>query len=1217
MRKQLGTTLFAGIGLFVVSLTIAFLGYTPIAHAQSTIASGGISGTVTDPSDAVVSGASVTITNKDTRQTLRFTSTSAGTFSSGGVTPGNYLVRVETKGFRTTEVSVTVQVGVTSAVNIKLEVGETSSVVEVTGESVMVNTEQPTVQGVLTSQQIEDLPIDGRNFLDLAQLEPGVQIQDGSNFDPTKVGYSSISFGGRFGRTARIEVDGVDVSDETVGTTTEDIPSSAIQEFQTEQSSLDFSTELTSSGAVNVTTKGGSNSYHGQAFGLFRDNVLAAALPAPPGFPTTFQRQNYAGNFGGPILKDKLFFFLDGEWLKQTLFSGVPVAPPFSQFSGKAPLPYREGLTTDRLDYTGPHGMHFFFRYSYFQNTVNSAFGAVSYQIYKNKDYTRQEVGGLDFNTGNFAHSFRVSYLKFQNNISDAVQGTGLPLANYPVSINIGALFTGPNLLAPQETPQSDHQVKYDGSWIHGKHTIRYGVDFNHIQGGGFAKFFSLTPNVFTGQSTTDVNFATTTTAPGLNGPCNTEVVNGSQPDPTCYPVGDLVFIGNGQGFSTSQKAFGLPAGGLGPDNRFGTYLGDTWKMTRRLTLTGGLRYSFDTGRTDSDLPAIAAVNQVLPGQGNQVRNPYGNVGPLLGLAWDVTGNGNTVIRAGAGIYYENVIFNNVLFDRPLRLTSGEFLQFPVACSGGSPAKIPFGPGGSFGGQTITVDQFFGNTGPSICGQSIGQAAPNLAAFQKGYQASVNAPGPNPSYIPSLISSGSTIPLGFIQPAYKTPRSYQMNVGVQRQLLPGTVLSVDFVRNVATHYLLSTDFNHAGDVRFFDKNAAQAAITTTLGNCGVGSVAQAIVACPFDPANGTTDSGTWVPRPAMMADFAGNGLDSPGDLAVGQCDKALGFSCAFPGQNAATGAFPLLQPIGRSVYDGLQVKLVSQKQNPLRGVHSVNFQVSYAFSKFTSAGSALGSAGNSVSAGDQDFVLAAIDNRNPLGFTGPAALDRTHQLSFGAIFAVPLGLRLSAIGHFYSPLSAQLGVPVSGVPGEIFYTDFTGDGTTGDLLPGTHVGSFGRSVTASNLNTMITNYNNTVAGNPTPAGQVLVQNGLFTTSQLQALGGVAPTVSLAPAGNPNLAWLRSMDAKLAWRHTFHERLTVEPSVGFYNLFNFANFDPSVSPLSGILNGSACSINGTVRHINNAATQAQFDCPSDRVGLGTGVFGLGSPRQIEFDLRISF
>src|SRR5437879_13573541 len=110
----------------------------------------------------------------------------------------------------------------------------------------------------MTTQQIEQLPINGRNFLDMQQLEPGVQIQDGGNFDPTKNGFSSISFGGRFGRTARIEVDGLDISDETVGTTTQNVPLSAIKEFQIIQSSTDISTELTSSASVTVASRSGT-----------------------------------------------------------------------------------------------------------------------------------------------------------------------------------------------------------------------------------------------------------------------------------------------------------------------------------------------------------------------------------------------------------------------------------------------------------------------------------------------------------------------------------------------------------------------------------------------------------------------------------------------------------------------------------------------------------------------------------------------------------------------------------------------------------------------------------------------------------------------------------------------------------------------------------------------------------------------------------------------
>src|SRR3954469_12064751 len=249
------------INLTILALVI-LLSATMIA--QTTVGTGSIVGTVTDPSGAFVSGAKVTITNTQTGQVIDLTSNSSGAFSSGALPPGSYKVQISYKGFSTISIPLTVQVGNTSTANGKLQLGQENQVIEVQGSQVSVNTEQATVQGVLNSQQIENLPINGRNFLDLAQLEPGVQIQDGQNFDPTKIGYTSISFGGRFGRTARISVDGVDISDETVGTTTQDIPLGAIQEFQLSQSTIDISSDLTSSGAVNVVTRTGSNQYHGE-----------------------------------------------------------------------------------------------------------------------------------------------------------------------------------------------------------------------------------------------------------------------------------------------------------------------------------------------------------------------------------------------------------------------------------------------------------------------------------------------------------------------------------------------------------------------------------------------------------------------------------------------------------------------------------------------------------------------------------------------------------------------------------------------------------------------------------------------------------------------------------------------------------------------------------------------------------------------------------------
>jgi len=220
----------------------AFLLSSVAGFAQTTVAQGSIQGSVTDPSGAVVSGAKITISNKATGQVNTTTSTSSGTYNSGGLIPGDYVVRVEATGFKTTQLPVVVQVAVTSSGNIHLEVGQGSTVVEVQGAAITVNTEQSTVQGVLTADQIDKLPVDGRNFLDLAQLEPGVQIQDGQTFDPTKAGYSSISINGVFGRTPRIELDGLDISDETVGTTTQNIGMGSIQEFNISRSNLDLST---------------------------------------------------------------------------------------------------------------------------------------------------------------------------------------------------------------------------------------------------------------------------------------------------------------------------------------------------------------------------------------------------------------------------------------------------------------------------------------------------------------------------------------------------------------------------------------------------------------------------------------------------------------------------------------------------------------------------------------------------------------------------------------------------------------------------------------------------------------------------------------------------------------------------------------------------------------------------------------------------------------
>lgn len=1188
----------------VALLALFFISYQP-AWSQANVQAGSIQGTVTDPQGAVVPEAKITITNRDTGAVATTATTSSGGYSSGSLTPGNYTVRVEAPNFETTEVTVPVLINVISGANVRLKIGVSSTVVEVNSSTVAVNLDQAQVSGSLTTAQIENLPVNGRNFLDLAQLEPGVQIQDGSNFDPTKTGFSSISFGGRFGRSARIAVDGVDISDENVGTTTTGIPSSAIAEFQLAQSSLDLSNDLSSTGAVNVATKSGTNKLHGEGFGLFRDSSQAAAFPSA----ATFQRNQYGGDVGGAVMKDKLFYFVDAERTLQHAAAGVPVSAPFDSFSGSFPAPFHETDVVGKLDWQATKALHLFGRFSFFQNlAVDSFGGATSFSFFGNKDRTKSFVGGADFNTGSYTHSFRAEYLKFVNNLGDAVRGSGVPFADFPLSIvtfSAQGLTTGPSFIAPQETIQTDRQVKYDGSKVWGAHILRYGVGYNRITGFAFASFFGLAPQFQIQSFNLD---------PNSHLVCPNGVTDAACP---LNYIGDAVRLGNGQGSFTELARFGKPAGGLGPDNRFGAYVGDSWKVRPNLTLTYGVRYVRDTNRTDSDLPAIPAIDGVLPGQGRRVRQPDHNFAPQAGLAWDPRGDGKTVIRAGIGLFYDNNVFNNILFDRLLRITNGAFNVAPFACVGNGTAGVVTFPSA---GSGLTGNQFVGGSqaaGNAICGSPLGATlganagncagqtfANCLAGFQNTYQVATaaNPSGPNPAFIGNLIAGSGVIPVGLLDPNYKTPRSIQMNAGFQREIRPGMVLTMDYLRNVAVHYLLNVDVNHSGDVAFFNKTAAQNAITRTLAACGATNITAAASAGGCVPLHsGPGDNGA-----ATIQDFAARGLDSAGDQGTGGCLANLGFDCAFQGVNPSVGTFFFGEPAGRSVYNAMDIKLTQNVNHPLKGIKYANFQFAYTLSRYDNAG-AFGLSTQTASS-DQDFASFALDNRNPNRFLGPSSLDRTHQFNIGGYADLPVGFRLGVVTHFWSPLPASPAVlPVTAGSGTIFQTDFTGDGTVGDPLPGFRVGSFGRDLSVGGLQNAIASYNSNIAGTPTPAGQTLINAGLITAADLKALGGVAPSIPAPPANQVGLGWLKGMDVQLSWiGHVYHERITLQPSVGFYNLFNFVNFDSPANALSGQLSGTAGSING-------ATTQNR----ADRIGAGSGLFQFGAPRVIEWGMKFAF
>lgn len=1177
-----------------------------------TVGTGSIVGVVADSTGKALAGAKVEITGKARASVVHLTTSPAGLYSSGPIQPGDYVVRVEFKGFNPTALPVVVHVGNTTTCDVKMLVGPERPQVEVSGGTA-VNVEQATVQSVVSGETVEKLPIGGRNISDLAQLEPGIQMQDGGIFGASKDGISSISFLNRYGRGVRTEVDGVEVSDEMAGTSTQNIPASAIQEFQLPQALLDLSTGATSAGAVNVITRSGSDQIHAALFGIYRGDQGAAALPGPTaGSSSYFQREQYGANAGGAIVKDKVFWFADAERTQQNLTAEEPFSYPFSGLNTILSQPYREFDTDERVDWNMRGSTRAFYRFNFFQNSDLRPDGsASSTQLLRSINNTATNALGMDFNTGVYAHSLRFEYLKMRDSVRDAT--SGLSGADNPIpglGINIGASTAGncvltgggsycggPSWLAPQQTIQSDMLARYDGSRVLGEHVIRYGVTFNRIDAGRMAAL-SAFPQAGT-----------------------TSLVGSTSADPTSYPA-DWVSLGNGAGFSTAKGSFGLHGGGLSPDNRIEMYVGDRWKYNPRLALTFGVHYVRDTGRTDSSLGALPELNQWLPGLGAEVRTPSLNLAPQFGFAWDAGGNGKTVIRGGGGLFYENTPWNSTLLDSPARLTKGSFNDAPQVCSGGIAAPFAWptsllGVTSIGGGAATVVNTPTGLEAlPTFCGGTISNVAPAILALNGAYQAaaaSVAGSQPNGSFVGTALSALNPNS-DLFYPNYRTPRSWQVNAGIQKEIRPGTVLSLDYIRNIGEHYLIGQDVNHSGAARSFNQANAVAAR----------DAAQTAAGCPTGFGQATCMI-TALGQAGAQRAYSTAGLDS--NLVVtggGPCTY-----CAFPGTNpitsnsGAVGGVDVLFPDGHSVYSGVQVKLVTRIDKPVRGVKTANLQVAYTISRFTSQ------------AQDEDAVNLATDNDNPLRFTGPNALDRKQQISIGGTFDLPFYTKLSMVGHFYSPLPQSLLLPELTNGGEIFATDWLGAGLGSagapEPLPGTQIGQFSHSTNIDNLQSVINSYNHTYGSNLTPAGACLVANNVLTgghfacpglisgppvmtPGDMVALGWVMPTVGSVAPYAIGIPWLKSMDLRASWPIKIKERFTIEPSASVFNVLNLVNtFLPGNLPGASLLPGSNGLLAPNV--LGGVSSVSSFN--PFRAGFQSGTYAAGAPRQFEFGLRISF
>ncbi|MDP9169272.1 MAG: carboxypeptidase regulatory-like domain-containing protein, partial [Acidobacteriota bacterium] len=619
---------------------------------------------ITDPSGGVVRSAHVTITGKENASRRELTTNDAGAFSAPALLSGAYEVRAEAQGFRTAVRNATIEAGTTTNADIALEVGAAAEVMNVQDATTQLDYDSHSISGVVTRQQLENLPLNGRSFLQLAFLEPGVTASAGPLGQYNR--QFDVSVLGGKADTTRITIDGEIVNDPVTGGTSQNLSQEVVQEFQVSSANFDLATGIAAGGAINVVTRSGTNAFHGTGFFYFRDHNLAAypGLTRHPLNPDPFFARRQTGfSLGGPVKKNKLFFFTSYEHANQQgVFTAEPADPAFAAFNVVYGAPYHSNQFDARLDYHISDKHMAYVRYSHDgndslgQHTDNS----LPSNWTENTNYSDSGTFSLisPFSS-HFVNEARFGETFWKNNNHPPT------LEECPGCLGLGGpqvmvIGTGLQFGNTTNSPQSRLIRRYiasdNVSWHIGAHQVKFGGEWEYEYGVGTYGY--LEPGYLILYSPRQVAQYNSLVPASLQIPVRSSYT--TLADILSLPLYEMV---------TAVGEVGQPPqfqrGNADHNNRTHFYVQDSWKVTQRLTLNVGLAHSYESNLINYDLSKPAFLAPLFGANGLTAPSPQTkNFSPAFGFSWSPWKSAKTVIRGGFGIYYDTIDITDRLIER-------------------------------------------------------------------------------------------------------------------------------------------------------------------------------------------------------------------------------------------------------------------------------------------------------------------------------------------------------------------------------------------------------------------------------------------------------------------------------------------------------------------------------------------------------------------------